>query len=344
MKLPAPASEEDLWTKAFAQVGFPVFLLDQADQIVRANREALAWMGCHNPLPPITAIKGHFDKGGFIELPPSDGVPASFLLSQPCGTTLVCLAPGGVDLVRDYVRLYAIALVQEDKVRVRDDRLEVYHELFTHDAPNYLTAIYGYLQMMQGQELPREKTQRYIDTSIRQVEALNHLIDTTRNIRQMENAPQGMMVPLDLGAMVGQAISSVQGSSGGKAVDIRNEVPLGAHRAMVEEKLGEVFRIIINNAVAYSERPVVNVSIEDSGSNWNLRFRDNGRGIPDDKKEFLFLRFHRLDKDKKIRGSGLSLSLAKVLVERQGGRIWVENAVPGDHTKGSVFVVSLPKA
>jgi signal transduction histidine kinase len=237
-----------------------------------------------------------------------------------------------------------IALVQEDKVRVRDDRLEVYHELFTHDAPNYLTAIYGYLQMMQGQELPREKTQRYIDTSIRQVEALNHLIDTTRNIRQMENAPQGMMVPLDLGAMVGQAISSVQGSSGGKAVDIRNEVPLGAHRAMVEEKLGEVFRIIINNAVAYSERPVVNVSIEDSGSNWNLRFRDNGRGIPDDKKEFLFLRFHRLDKDKKIRGSGLSLSLAKVLVERQGGRIWVENAVPGDHTKGSVFVVSLPKA
>ena len=344
MNSPVTECDGDLWAKAFAEAKFPAFLLDDRSQVIRANREGQAWISQSRPLPAVSSRKDDLRMGTVLELPPSDDVPAAVCMRQADGTTLLCLATDGPEHVREFVRLFNIAMVLRETVCMKDERLEVYHELFTHDAPNYLTAIYGYLQIMQGQELPREKTQKYIDTSVRQVEALNHLIDTTRSIRQMEIVPRTVVVLMDLGALVSRAILSAQESSKGKTAEIRNQVPLGVHKVMTEDQLEEVFRIILDNAIAYSDHPIVSVSIEDAGPCWNLRFTDNARGIPDDKKEFLFLRFHRLDKQRKIRGSGLSLSLAKVLVERQGGRIWVENAVPGDHTKGSTFIVALPKA
>jgi signal transduction histidine kinase len=343
MNMPASDGSGDLWTRAFAEAKFPVFVLSSVHQVVRANGEGEAWVSRNGSLLPQTERKGDGSQK-LYEVPPDGKTPAAVMLDLSDGSTLVCLATEGSCGVKDYVRLYQVAAAQEGVIRSRDDRLEVYHELFTHDAPNYLTAIYGYLQMMQGQDLPREKIQKYVDTSIRQVETLNHLIDNTRNIRQMETAPRSMVIPMDLGTAIGKAITAVQTSAKAKPVEIRNDVPMGVHKVMVEEQFTETFRIILNNGVAYSERPVISISVQDGGQYWNVRFMDNGRGIPDDKKEFLFLRFHCLNKEKKIRGSGISLSLAKILTDRQGGRIWVEDAVPGDHTKGSVFVVALPKA
>jgi signal transduction histidine kinase len=225
----------------------------------------------------------------------------------------------------------------------KNDRLEVYHELLTHDAPNYITAVYGYLQIIQGQELPREKLQKYIDTSVKQTEALNHMIDTARTLRQLETTPLGLTESMDIRTMVEQAISAVVATNAGKPSEIQDRIPPGRFLVRGEPNLEEVFRIVINNAVRYSDSPRVSVDLVDEGDNWHIKFTDNGRGIPDDKKEFLFLRFDRLDKQRKIRGSGLSLALARALVERHGGRIWVENTVPGDYTKGSVFHVVLPK-
>lgn len=343
MSMPASDGNGELWTKTFAEAKFPAFVVSSAHQVIRANREGEAWISRNGGLPPI--LERREDRGQKLHVvPPNGRTPAAVILDLNDGSTLVCLASEGSCGVEDYVRLYQVVLAQEEIIRSRDNRLDVYHELFTHDAPNYLTAIYGYLQMMQGQNLPQEKIQKYVDTSIRQVESLNHLIDNTRNIRQMETIPRSMVIPMDLGAAIGKAVSAAQTSPKGKTAEIRSDIPMGVHRVMVEEQFTETFRIILNNGIAYSERPVISISVQDGGEFWNIRFKDNGRGIPDDKKEFLFLRFHCLNKEKKIRGSGVSLSLAKVLTERQGGKIWVEDAVPGDHTKGSVFVVALPKA
>ncbi len=340
MDTPASEGKGDLWASAFTEARFPAYVISSEHQVIRANREGEAWLSQHGgQLPTDRPEKGM----GVTEVPARGSVPPCVLVDLPDGSTLLCLGTAGTCSLTEQVRLYQLAAEQEERVHARDDRLEVYHELFTHDAPNFLTAIYGYLQMMQGQELPREKVQKYIDTSIRQVEALNHLIDNTRNLRTMESAPLSMVIPLDLGGAIAKAVATMQGPKS-KPAEFHSSVALGAHKVMVEDQFNEVLRIVLNNAVAYAEKPVVSISVQDAGSTWNVRIADNGRGIPDDKKEFLFLRFHRLNKEKKIRGSGISLSLAKVLTERQGGRIWVENAVPGDYTKGSVFVIALPKA
>jgi signal transduction histidine kinase len=338
---------ETAWPLAFAEARFPSFVVDAEGKVLIANMEGQAWLS-RNDLAQELRRHGSpslaLEPERLVELTGADVPPGLIILGLPDGRALICLCSSGCELVADFVRLFRSFLRSEEMLKKRTDRLEVYHELLTHDAPNYITAVYGYLQMIQAQELPREKLQKYIDTSVRQTEALNHMIDTARTLRQLEIDPLRATEILDLGPSVEEAIASVQAANTGKPSEIQDRIPTGPHRVAAEPGLEEVFRIILTNAVRYSDSPRVTIDLVDEGDDWHLLFTDNGRGIPDDKKEFLFMRFDRLDKQKKIRGSGLSLALARALVERHNGRIWVDNTVPGDHTKGSVFHVRLPKA
>jgi signal transduction histidine kinase len=92
--------------------------------------------------------------------------------------------------------------------------------------------------------------------------------------------------------------------------------------------------------------PVVAIRLEKTSADGrkycHVSVEDNGPGIPDDMKQAVFGRMRR--GDTKARGSGLGLYLVKTLVESYGGRVWVEDRVPGDRSKGCRFVVLLPVA
>ena len=71
-----------------------------------------------------------------------------------------------------------------------------------------------------------------------------------------------------------------------------------------------------------------------------LEFTDNARGILDiEKSEILKKGFK---KDRRSQGLGIGLSLVKKIVDGYNGRIWVENRVPEDHSKGSNFILLIP--
>jgi signal transduction histidine kinase len=115
------------------------------------------------------------------------------------------------------------------------------------------------------------------------------------------------------------------------------------------ELLKDVFVNLITNAVKHSdeEKPVtVNVKVEPVNENSKKYYRciveDDGPGISDEVKGKLFHRFQR--GETKAHGKGLGLYLVRTLVEGYHGKVWVEDRVPGDHTKGTRFVVMLPAA
>ncbi|MFW9944758.1 MAG: sensor histidine kinase [Candidatus Sifarchaeia archaeon] len=72
-------------------------------------------------------------------------------------------------------------------------------------------------------------------------------------------------------------------------------------------------------------------------SAWKTRVIDYGRGISPEQKHGLFRRFMR-----GAEGSGLGLSVVYALAETYGGTVAVEDRVPEDHSKGTVFIVTLP--
>jgi signal transduction histidine kinase len=69
---------------------------------------------------------------------------------------------------------------------------------------------------------------------------------------------------------------------------------------------------------------------------------DNGQGISDTNKDKLFKRLNQ-GISKSI-GTGMGLFLVKTLIESYNGKVWVEDRVQGDHTKGAKFIVMLPAA
>jgi signal transduction histidine kinase len=114
---------------------------------------------------------------------------------------------------------------------------------------------------------------------------------------------------------------------------------------LATDLLRDVFVNIIGNAVKHANRSV-NIHIAllkafDGGREFHkVVIEDDGPGIDDEIKGKVFVRQFR--NSKKAKGSGLGLYLVKKLVEDYGGRVWVEDRVAGDYTKGAKFVVMLP--
>jgi light-regulated signal transduction histidine kinase (bacteriophytochrome) len=109
---------------------------------------------------------------------------------------------------------------------------------------------------------------------------------------------------------------------------------------MGEAHLQQVLQNLIGNALKYRTEaaPQIHISATDLGAMWRFSVQDNGIGIDPSYKEKIFGVFKRLHRDHKYSGTGIGLAICQRVVERYGGRIWVESE-PGD---GSTFYFTVP--
>ncbi|MCM2465436.1 hypothetical protein DIC75_03770 [Methanoculleus sp. CWC-02] len=114
----------------------------------------------------------------------------------------------------------------------------------------------------------------------------------------------------------------------------------GAPRQILaDDLLSEIFGNLIGNAVKYGGPGVeIAVRVGERDGEVLVSVEDTGPGIPDADKQAVF---HRYEQQKRGVGEGLGLYLVRILVERYGGRIWVEDRVPGRPEEGAAFRFTL---
>ena len=105
-------------------------------------------------------------------------------------------------------------------------------------------------------------------------------------------------------------------------------------------QLVSVFQNLIGNSIKYhgDQPPRIHVSAVESEDEWRFSFKDNGIGIESEFAERIFEIFQRLHSKTKYSGTGIGLAICKKVIERHGGRIWVES----EPQKGSTFYFTLP--
>ncbi len=209
----------------------------------------------------------------------------------------------------------------------------LYLDILSHDIRNAenVSSLYTDLliNMLEGEA--KGYAQRLRSSIRKSIEILRN-VTTIRRIHH-ESAT---LVPVDLDQVVMDEIAIFS------EIDFHYE---GTDLAvMADALLPEVFTNLIGNAIKFGG-PAVEVTIrveEESGDDILVSVEDTGPGIPDEMKEAVFMRFGK-NRNRKS-GQGLGLYITRMLISRYGGKIWVDDRVPGHPECGAAFRFTLKRA
>jgi signal transduction histidine kinase len=165
------------------------------------------------------------------------------------------------------------------------------------------------------------------------------------NVKKLQKARSGKYPEreMDIGQVLGK-VRDHYSKQYGLNVTI-NYLMSSGYRVNANELLYDLFSNLVENAIKHAKaHPMIDINVEPARENGRDYYRvtidDQGPGIPDELKAVIFER--KLTGDIKSKGSGIGLYMVKTLVDIYGGRVWVEDRVQGDRTKGARFVVMLP--
>jgi PAS domain S-box-containing protein len=233
--------------------------------------------------------------------------------------------------------------------------LEHFAAVASHDLKEPLTTIGGFAELLRERHQDKldARGQRLLENIVSGALRMERLISNLLAYARVNTSAQPFK-PVHCGAVIGMVLANLRAAiDESNAVITIDELP----NVMGDEmQFVQLFQNLIGNAIKYrsDKPPRIHISARPMGeavfhsalrtpyaalkTGWLFSVTDNGIGIDPANAERVFQIFQRLHRDDKYPGTGIGLAVCKKIVERHGGRIWVESELG----KGATFYFTVP--
>jgi signal transduction histidine kinase len=225
-----------------------------------------------------------------------------------------------------------------------NEDLEQFAYVASHDLQEPLRMVTNYLQLLQNRYQPQldTKAQDFIQIAVDGALRMHQLIGDLLTYSRVGTAGKPL-APTNTNDVVKNTLLNLKIAI--EEADARVHVEPMPTVKGDPVQLTQVFQNLIANAIKFhsDKPPEIHISARRvtnrvAGPYWEFSVRDNGIGIPSKDYERIFLIFQRLHTREKYPGTGIGLALCKKIIERHGGRIWVES----EPDKGTTFYFIIP--
>jgi len=248
--------------------------------------------------------------------------------------------PGGLFTLASIVDITARRHCESELRRTSED-LEQFAYIASHDLQEPLRMVSSYTELLAQRYQGKldERADKYIHYAVDGAQRMQRLLADLLAYSRVGS--QGKpLAPVSAATVVRRVVDTFAGAI--RRAHARVAVgPLPTVQAD-EAQLGQLFQSLLGNALKFhgDAPPVVEIGATPLDEHWQFAVKDNGIGIDSQYKDRIFQMFQRLHERGKYEGSGVGLAIAKRIVERHGGRIWLDS----EPQVGSTFFFTLQAA
>ncbi|MBN2367392.1 HAMP domain-containing protein [Candidatus Woesearchaeota archaeon] len=231
-----------------------------------------------------------------------------------------------------------------NELKLMDKKKDEFLSVTAHELKTPLTSIRGFTELLKSPKIMNNKAlrQKYFEVIVEDTRRLEKLIIDILDLTKLdmgtmkfdyENTTVKEIMD-DLNNLVDLSIKSKKLKS---IYEYKPDLPVFITD---KSRLLQVLSNIVNNAINYTEKGSIRVTVSEKGNFIVFSIEDTGLGIPKQEQDKIFQRFYQVDSSftRKVGGSGLGLAICKGIIEAMGGKIWVKS-IP---EKGSVFSFMIP--
>jgi PAS domain S-box-containing protein len=222
-----------------------------------------------------------------------------------------------------------------------NDELQQFAYVASHDLQEPLRMVTAYLSLLEkkyGDQLdPKGKS--YITFAVEGGKRMRALIDDLLEYSRVETMGKPLAV-VNMTAVVNDTIRSLKAP----IEETRAEIAVDPMPTIIADgaQMTQVMQNLIENAIRFhgDERPQIHITATIGEKEWTFAVKDNGIGVNPAYQDRMFQIFQRLHSKEKYPGTGVGLAIVKRIIDRHGGRVWVES----EEGKGATFYFTIPRS
>ncbi len=280
--------------------------------------------------------KGEAVNGMEIEMIGLDGNRCSMIVF----TELMKKGNGATNCVIAALVDITVQKEAEKNLSRSNSELQQFAYLSSHDLQEPLRMVVSYMSLLEKRYKDQldPKAREYIDNAIEGGSRMRQLIDDLLAYSRLETTGKEF-VPVNMNEVLESTVKVLMVPIEENKADILVG-PLPTVRADGSQMV-QLMQNLVGNAIKFRgpERPMVQITAKPGQRDWTFSVKDNGIGLNRDYADKIFQMFQRLHNQDQYPGTGVGLAIAKKIVERHGGRIWVES----EEGKGAIFFFTIPK-